>query len=167
MLVSSPFLNNVYQSGQVVMWGYWMTFLILKNYVHDLSSIVLLRLEPYLQQMFDFCLKHSAIHIKNCSSVWHKSFSQMVKYTFFLTKVFIKVSKAPCWHLVIFAQRKSSVFWLTLASHLQNVYCLRHSEAKWYIRRPISKRAFPQSITVFLLPTNVLNLTWFFCTKAK
>lgn len=69
MLVSSPFLNNVYQSGQVVMWGYWMTFLILKNYVHDLSSIVLLRLEPYLQQMFDFCLKHSAIHIKNCSSV--------------------------------------------------------------------------------------------------
>ena len=83
MLVSSPFLNNVYQSGQVVMWGYWMTFLILKNYVHDLSSIVLLRLEPYLQQMFDFCLKHSAIHIKNCSSVWHKSFSQMVKYTFF------------------------------------------------------------------------------------
>lgn len=85
MLVSSPFLNTVYQYGQVVMWGYWMTFLILKNYVHDLSSIVLLRLEPYLQQMFDFVwsiLQSTSKKLQFCLTriVYY---SQIVKYTFF------------------------------------------------------------------------------------
>ena len=47
MLVSNPFLSTVYQFGQTVMQDYWLTFLMFKNDVFVLSSMLPSRYEPY------------------------------------------------------------------------------------------------------------------------